>query len=100
MRHHDVIFLIRKNTTYDELGNPITVNTENMVFANEMSISMDEFYKAGNSGIYPEKQFEIYAFEYNGESSLKHDDVELKVTRTTKKGDKLRIICERVIGYD
>lgn len=98
MRHKDVIYLIKNETTYDELGNPVTRKGERMVFANEMSVSMREFYEAGNAGIYPEKQFEIYSFEYEGESELLHNDRLYRVIRTNKQGDKLRIICETNVG--
>lgn len=98
MRHSAVIYLLSKKIDYDELAQPIITKTERMVFANPMTVSMKEFYEAGNSGINPEKQFEIYSFEYNGESTLKSDGTEYRIVRTAGKGDKLRIICERVVG--
>lgn len=97
MRHSDVVFLLSKKVEYDELGNAIEVETERMVYANEMAVSMKEFYEAGNKGIRPEKQFEIYSFEYQGESQLKHNDKEYEIIRTQTKGDKTRLICKRVI---
>ena len=97
MRHDSVIYLVSKTVQYDELGNAVEVESERMIYANEMSVSMKEFYEAGNKGIRPEKQFEIYSFEYEGESLLKHDDNDYKIIRTQKFGDKTRLICERVI---
>lgn len=97
MRHNDVVLLLSKKVEYDELGNAIEVEMERTVYANEMSVSMKEFYEAGNKGIRPEKQFEIYSFEYQGESKLKHNNKEYKIIRTQTKGDKTRLICERVI---
>lgn len=97
VRHSDVVFLLSKKVEYDELGNAIEVETERMVYANEMAVSMKEFYEAGNKGIRPEKQFEIYSFEYQGESQLKHNDKEYEIIRTQTKGDKTRLICKRVI---
>ena len=97
MRHNDVVLLLSKKVEYDELGNAIEVETERTVYANEMSVSMKEFYEAGNKGIRPEKQFEIYSFEYQGESKLKHNNKEYKIIRTQTKGDKTHLICERVI---
>lgn len=79
----------------DDIGNSIEIKVERMVYANEMAVSMNEFYEAGRSGIRAEKQFEIYSFEYDDEPYLKHEDIEYKIIRTPKKGDKLRIICER-----
>lgn len=97
MRHNDVVLLISKKVEYDELGNQIEVETERMVYANEMSVSMKEFYEAGNKGIRPEKQFEIYSFEYQGESQLKYNNKDYEIIRTQTKGDKTRLICKRVI---
>lgn len=99
MRHNDAIHLIKQSVGYDELANPVKTTTERLVFANEMSVGFAEFYTAGNSGMKPEKQFEIYSFEYEGESTLRHDGREYKVIRTSGRGDKLRIICEGVVGH-
>jgi len=95
MRHHSVIYLIRITMGEDEIGNPTEKKDERMVYANEMSVSMNEFYEAGRSGIRAEKQFEIYSFEYDDEPYLKHEGIEYKVIRTPKRGDKIRIVCER-----
>ena len=97
MRHNDVVLLLSKKVEYDELGNAIETVNERMVYANEMSVSMQEFYEAGKQGIRPEKQFEIYSFEYQGESKLKHNNKDYEIIRTQTKGDKTRLICKRVI---
>lgn len=100
MRHSAAIHLIKGTTTsYDELMQPVKTNVERLVFANEMSVSIAEHYAAGNSNMKPEKQFEIYSFEYEGESTLRHDNRVYKIIRVSGQGDKLRIICERVIGH-
>lgn len=97
MRHNDVVLLLSKKVEYDELGNAFETVNERMVYANEMSVSMQEFYEAGKQGIRPEKQFEIYSFEYQGESKLKHNNKDYEIIRTQTKGDKTRLICKRVI---
>lgn len=97
MRHSDVVCLLSKKVEYDELGNAFETVNERMVYANEMSVSMQEFYEAGKQGIRPEKQFEIYSFEYQGESKLKHNNKDYEIIRTQTKGDKTRLICKRVI---
>lgn len=97
MRHNDVIYLIKRTVEYDELGNQIETEEERMVYANEMSISINEFYQAGGAGYKPEKQFEIYSFEYDGETDVRHNGKRYKIVRVAKKGDKTRIICESMM---
>lgn len=96
MRFKDVIYLINVTVTEDEIGNQIETVAERMVFANELSVSTEEFYSAGQAGLRPTKRFEIYSFEYQGEDRLKHDGVVYRVIRTEKRGEKTRITCERV----
>lgn len=103
MRHNDVVFLLSKTVDYDDLGNAIETETERMVYANQMAVSMSEFYHAGKhvvagqKGLRPEKQFEVYTFEYANETHLLHDKKKYKIIRTSTKGDKTRLVCERAI---
>lgn len=100
MRYKDVIYLLTTETFVDELGQ--TRETENdiprMVYANERGISSSEFYSAAQHGYKPERQFEIYAFDYNGESKLTHEGKEYRIIRTEKISEKVRISCGEVIG--
>lgn len=96
MRFKDVIYLISVTVTEDEIGNQIETPTERMVYANEISVSSQEFYNAAVTGLRPTKRFEIYSFEYQGEERLKHDGVMYRIIRTEKRGEKTRITCERV----
>ncbi|QCV56263.1 phage head-tail adapter protein [Thermoactinomyces vulgaris] len=98
MRHNDVIHLIYVDTTYDEIGNPVEVKTERMVYANQFEVSSTEFYEASAQGLKPEKQFEIYSFEYQGEEQLKHDGQVFRVVRAATRGEKTRITCQKVTG--
>lgn len=98
MRHTEVIYLPSIKITEDEIGNQIETPTERSVFANEFYVSGTEFYNAAVAGLKPEKQFEIYSFEYAGEAKLKHNDVTYNIIRTEKRGDKTRITCQKVIG--
>jgi len=98
MRHKDVIFLISVEIVEDEIGNRIPVESERLVYANEMSLSQSEFYNAAASGLRPSKMFEIYTFEYQGEDKLKHNGVTYQIMRAETRGEKMRIVCERVVG--
>jgi len=98
MRHHDVISLISIKYEEDEIGNQIPVETERQVFANEFSVSSSEFYNASVAGLKPTRAFEIYSFEYQGEGKLKHEGTKYQIIRTEKRGEKMRLTCERDVG--
>lgn len=96
MRHKEVVYLLSYTTTYDALGNPITEPTEKMVYANEFSISNQDYFAAAQNGLKPTLELEIYSFEYDGETKLKKGDDEYHIMRANTKGDKTRITCEKV----
>lgn len=97
MRHDQVIYLMSVTVEGDEIGNQNKETvTERMVFANELSVSSEEFYNAAATGLRPTKRFEIYSFEYQGEDRLKHEGVVYRIIRTEKRGEKIRLTCERV----
>lgn len=98
MRHTEVIYLISTTTTPDAIGNQNETSSERQVFANEFYVNSKEFYNAAVAGLKPEKQFEIYSFEYENEKKLKHNNLIYNIIRAETRGDKTRITCERVIG--
>jgi len=98
VRHNTVVFLIAVTIIEDELGNQIEQETERKVFANEMTVSQGEYYNAASAGLRPQKMFEVYTFEYQGEEKLRYNSVKYQIIRTETRGEKTRIICERVAG--
>lgn len=97
MRHNQIIKLISITITEDAVGNQVETPTERTVYANQFYVTSSEFYNAAATGLKPEKQFEIYSFEYKGEGKLKHDGVTYRIIRTEARGDKARLTCEKVI---
>ena len=98
MRHNQIIKLINIITTEDAIGNQIASTTERTVYANEYYVSQSEFYNAAVADLKPEKQFEIYSYEYQDEPKLEHDGKVYNIIRTEKRGDKTRLTCERIIA--
>lgn len=98
MRYNSVIELIAVEVVEDEIGNQIEIETPRQVFANEMAVNQAEFYNASIAGLKPERMFEIYSFEYGGETTLSHNGIKYRIIRTETRGEKTRITCERVIG--
>lgn len=98
MRHNDIISLISVTITEDEYANQIETEAEREVFANKYSVSATEFYNAAATGLRPSKKFQIYSFEYNDESKLKHDNIIYQIIGVDERGDKTIITCQKVIG--
>ena len=98
MIHNQIIKLINVIVTEDAIGNQIASTTERAVYANEYYVSQSEFYNAAVAGLKPEKQFEMYSYEYQDEPKLEHDGVTYNIIRTEKRGDKIRLTCERIIA--
>lgn len=98
MRHNRIIKLISVSITEDAIGNQIETPTEREIFANEFYVSSGEFYNAAVTGLKPEKMFEIYSYEYQGEEKLKHDDKIYNIIRTEARGDKIRLTCEKILA--
>ena len=98
MRHNQIIKLITVTVTEDSIGNQVALTTERTVYANEFYVNQSEFYNASVAGLKPEKQFELYSYEYQGEPKLKHDTDTYNIIRAEKRGDKIRLTCERIIA--
>ena len=96
MRWSDVVFLIGRITDYDEIGNPVVVDTERMVYANEFSVSNSLQVGAAAADKRIEKIYEIMSIEYQGERQAKVDDVVYEIFNVDKRGDRTRISLEKV----
>jgi len=96
MRQDQAIYLLRSTISKDDIGNQISTLTERLVYAGELSVGSGEHYNAAVAGLRPEKRFEIYTREYQGEEKLKHNNIMYRIIRTEGRGEKLRLSCERV----
>ena len=68
-------------------------NLENEVFAEVMSASQNEFYKARENGLAPELVFKLTDYgDYNGEKILVYDEKRWRVIRTYIKEEALFIV--------
>lgn len=95
MRFNDVIYLLSTEIIYDDYGVAKTQTIERKVYANQLGVSATEFYNAGVQGLKPERQFEIYSYEYADETQLLYGGKKYRIIRTQVKGEKIRLICER-----
>lgn len=99
MRHKEIIELVKVTTEQDNIGNEIETEKRRKVYANQFAVSSAEFYDAGVSDLKPEKSFRIHTFEYEDEEALYFKDIKYKIIRTSEVGDKVTLVCERVIGH-
>lgn len=87
-------------TLYEEVPRGVfeTVGTNTRdVFADVVEVGMNEYYLARSAGIAPEIAFEIPEYsDYKGEKLLKWDETMFRVVRTTRRGMRERLVCERV----
>ncbi len=113
MRWSDQIELIPDSTEQDEYGDvlqdeygePIPPEDEGgestpyvpkIIFANEVSVRQSEFYQAHAVGLKPERVFEVWCVEYEGEKRAKVGGVIYHIMRTyTKDGEKMELILSR-----
>lgn len=99
MRHKEIVNLITVTYSEDAVGNLVEVFSENSVYANEFSVGATEYYNAAAQGLRPSKVFEVYSFEYTDQAKLRHNGTIYNIVRSESKGDKCRLVCER-IGAD
>lgn len=68
--------------------------TQTEVFAEVMSVSQNEFYKAKQNGLEPELVFMLTDYgDYNGEKVFLYDDERFRVIRTYIKEETLYIVA-------
>lgn len=96
MRHNQIVELISTTVSPDEIGNQLERPDHRKVYANEFSVGYADFSNAALSGLRPEKIFEVYTFEYRGEERLLHGSMTYRIVRVDGRGDKTRLMCERV----
>lgn len=69
----DVITLITKTMTTDEVGFPIAKDELYETFCQVNSITRAEFFNAGKAGMTPEFMFVINSAEYSGQTECEYD---------------------------
>lgn len=94
------IYLIKKTERIDEYGDIQVTIDERRVFAEELSVGMNETYQAMAVGYKPEIKFRLENFmDYHGEEIVMYkpfmseDIVELRVLRTYRDGDRIELVC-------
>ena len=81
------IALLKKEYEQDSVGEWIETYTRNYVFAYVESVTMNEFFQAGQQGFKPEFRFLTWATEYDDEEELEYNDKIYSIYRTYSRDD-------------
>ena len=103
MEYSEIIYLINKTTTKDEIGNTISsLSTQNKCYAKKQSVRTNEFYSALNAGLKPTTEFVIKRLNYNDEKELVWNNEHYSIIRTADPKNKfdIALICEKKIGVN
>lgn len=93
---NDVIILVDEieMEELDEYGDKLFKPVTKEIFAEVLSIGMQEFYQAQTEGFKPEIKFLISDyFDYDNQKEIIYGDFRYKVLRTYRKGNGLEITC-------
>lgn len=99
MDRSNVISLISETKTVNSLGVTSTTNSYTDVFCNVSSISAQEFFEGGRSGLNPSYRMTLFFGDYNGEKMLEYNGETYAIYRTYQKTtDTIELYVERKGG--
>ncbi len=79
--------------------NPVETVSKRTVFVEVSSISMNEFYKASNSGFKPTLKLIMFEYDYNNEALIEFENERYSIVRSyTTSNDKIELILEKKLG--
>ena len=98
MNYDNELILLKKSFIMDSIGNQIENITETKILCKVKSVSGNEFYKASQSNLKPEKIFIIHSFEYDDETEVIFCDKNYSVIRSyVISSDEIELVCERKV---
>lgn len=98
MLFSDVLELVSVVIEKDELEQEIETETLRQVFCNRQSISQNEFFQAGQTGIKSAYKFVINSLDYQDETQLRYREKDYSIYRTFEKNDYTELYCEVRVG--
>ena len=81
------IVLLKSEYTQDAIGQFVRTTKETSVFGYVSSVTMNEFYQAGQQGLKPDFRITIWKNEYDNEEELRYNNVVYTVYRTYWRDD-------------
>lgn len=84
------VFNERSSNDTDDIGNPVTQKTDiKKLFCAERSVHSNEFYKAKQSGIQPEKEIIVDTESYGAQRYAEYGGTVYRIYRTYPRADGL-----------
>jgi len=82
MDRSEILTLVSQNVTQNNIGAWEVSETERNVYCSVESVSREEFFAAGRTGLNPEYRFTIFAGDYADEKTVIYKDMRYGVYRT------------------
>lgn len=101
MEYTEVIYLIKKKTEEDDIGNNISSSeTFKKCYAKKQSVRSNDYYNAVAVGMNPTVELIIKRLNYDNEKELKWNDEKYSIIRTVDPKNKFDIVlvCSKKIG--
>lgn len=93
------IKLISEIISYDSIGVPVKTTSETAVIGNFESVSSQEFFRAGETGLKPEMVLKVWASEYSGQKILSVGGKPFSIYRTYQNDDgRVELYCSKDVG--
>lgn len=99
MDRSELITLVKEIKTKDNLGVFHTETERRDIFCNVSSVSAQEFFEGGRSGLNPSFRMTVFFADYDGEEILEYKGATYAIYRTfLKSTDTLELYVERKGG--
>ena len=101
MEYTEIIYLLSKTTTEDDIGNTIpSSETPRKSYAKKQSVRTTEFYSALNAGLNPTCEFVVKRLNYNNENELIWNNERYSIIRTADPKNKfdIALVCSKKVG--
>lgn len=98
----NVCYLVKVNTEFDDIGQPINTEEKVKIFCEVGSITRAEWNAAAVNGFKPSIRLTVNAFEYDGELDIEFNGKRYSVYRTytEMESNKTELYLELKVGDD
>lgn len=92
------ITLIKETYTKDAKGVSQRTETSREIMCRQRSVTQNEFFGGGRSGLNPEMMFLVFGGDYEGERKCEYEGKKYAVYRTFEDGDYIELYVQREGG--
>lgn len=99
MAKDEQIKLVKVTHTQDDIGQYVEAEETRFVFCSVSSVSAEEFFQAGQSGMKAQYRMTMFSHDYEGEQIIEYNGERFSVYRTYKtKTDDIELYVESRVG--